>query len=82
MPTLLKNLAALLLTLALLAGCGSTKPPLVVPPVQIPPPAPELMTPIEPSPVNVQQLLFDWTDTLKRWQARQRLCRDTPAKCA
>jgi PBP1b-binding outer membrane lipoprotein LpoB len=84
MPTKLKRLAALLLISLLLTACASSRQPSpqVLPPVQIPPPPPELMTiPDLASWPNVPQLLLDWTKRLDGWQARQRLCRDTPQAC-
>lgn len=60
----LKKLGMLPLLVSLMAGCASTRPP-SVPPVQVPAPPAELMVPLPPSPVNVQELLQKWTNMLE-----------------
>lgn len=81
MITLLKRSVALLLLSLVLASCATFKPPLIVPPPQIPPPDPELMIPAGPLSVNVDQLLQKWTKMLNDWLAKSRLCNDTSGKC-
>lgn len=84
MPSIKKSRHALGLTLLLLiTSCASTPPsPLVVKPVQIPPPPVELMTPETTSLPDVPGLLSFWTKQLEDWRARKALCRHMPAKCA
>jgi PBP1b-binding outer membrane lipoprotein LpoB len=75
-----KRLATLLCLALTLSGCASTKPPSIAP-VQIPPPPPELMDLLPPSPVNVEELLLRWTDMLETWQQQQQVCNSTPQAC-
>ena len=81
MNTSLKNLAVLLLMLTLISGCANTKPPQIVQPVQIPPPAPELMAPLKELPWNASELLQSWTKRIETWQQWQAACKATPAEC-
>lgn len=80
MPSSLKRLATPLLIALTLSGCASTKTPLVEP-VRIPAPPAELMAPLPPSPVNVEQLLQRWTRMLESWLELQAVCKDTPQRC-
>lgn len=80
MPYKSRRLATLLLTVLMLSGCASSKPPLIEPPRAPAPPA-ELLAPLPKSPVNVDALLLNWTNMLEAWRQRQALCRDTPQAC-
>lgn len=84
MTTRTKSAAALLLTVLLLTACAASKPPspVVVRPAEIPPPPPELMTtPETESLPSVPALLQRWTERIERWQAKLKLCSDTPQAC-
>lgn len=76
-----KKNATLLLLVLMLSGCASTRVPLVVPPPKLPPPPAELMSPLPASPVNVEQLLLQWTHMLESWRASLEACKATPLKC-
>lgn len=81
----LRRLIAWLLMVALLSGCASSKlhePPPTPSVVRPPPPPAELMTPIESSPVNVQQLLQRWTELTEAWLRKREACKATPTSCA
>lgn len=78
-----KRLCALLLTLVLASCATHSPPPLIVPPLEIPPPPAELMQPIQE-----QQLLDSVSESLSRWQrlmdgwlTRRALCRTMPTAC-
>ena len=75
-----KRLATLLCLALTLTGCASTKLPSVEP-ARLPPPPAELMAPLPPSPVNVEQLLQRWTNMLEAWRQQQEVCKTTPQAC-
>lgn len=75
-----KRLATLLSLVLMLSGCASTKLPLTEP-VKVPPPPQELLAPLPPSPVNVEQLLLRWTNMLESWRREQERCRAMPQTC-
>ena len=73
MPPSKKKLIVWLLPLLLMTACASSKPPLVIPPAEIPRPAPELMEPEDLSQSysdTVRKLLQAWQARLTDWKAR------------